>query len=192
MRRTFLLLLGTTFLGACSEPASSTIAAANSLASVSTASEAKGASENAKATAENKDLATLRAATARFHRYEVARDAKYTFLFMNMCMVDESANNEGGMGYHYVNTDLLDGKVEVDKPEALLYEPEANGRLRLVAVEYVIPKDAWHADTLPRLFGQQLKLNSFDLYALHVWVWENNPSGLYASWNPRVTCDNAQ
>jgi len=192
MRRTFLLLLGTTLLGACSEPASSTIAGANSLGSVSTASEAKGASGNAKTTAENKDLATLHAATARFHRFEVAKDARYTFLFMNMCMVDEGPNKEGGMGYHYVNTDLLDGQVEVDKPEALLYEPEANGQLRLVAVEYVIPKDAWHADTLPRLFGQQLKLNSFDLYALHVWAWENNPSGLYASWNPRVNCDNAQ
>ena len=192
MRRTFLLLLGTTLLGACSEPAPTTIAAANSLGSVSTASEAKGASADAKTTAENKDLATLHAATARFHRFEVAQDAKYTFLFMNMCMVDESPNKEGGMGYHYVNTELLDGKVEVDKPEALLYEPESNGQLRLVAVEYVIPKDAWHADTLPRLFGQQLKLNAFDLYALHVWAWENNPSGLYASWNPRVNCDNAQ
>lgn len=184
MRRTFLLLLGTTLLGACSEPASSTIAAANSLASEQTASEAKAA-------AENKDLATLHAATARFHRFEVAKDARYTFLFMNMCMVDESPNKEGGMGYHYVNTDLLDGKVEVDKPEALLYEPEANGQLRLVAVEYVIPKAAWTADTLPRLFGQQLKLNAFDLYALHVWAWENNPSGIYANWNPRVNCDNA-
>jgi hypothetical protein len=122
----------------------------------------------------------------------VAKDANYTFLFMNMCMVDESSAKAGGMGYHYVNTDLLDGKVEVDKPEALLYEPEANGQLRLVAVEYVIPKAAWTADTLPRLFGQQLKLNAFDLYALHVWAWENNPSGIYASWNPRVTCDNAQ
>jgi hypothetical protein len=192
MRRTFLLLLGTTLLGACSEPASSTIAAANSLGSVSAASEAKGASADAKTVAENRDLATLHAATARFHRYEVAKDANYTFLFMNMCMVDESPAKAGGMGYHYVNTDLLDGKVEVDKPEALLYEPEANGQLRLVAVEYVIPKAAWTADTLPRLFGQQLKLNAFDLYALHVWAWENNPSGIYASWNPRVTCDNAQ
>ena len=57
MRRTFLLLLGTTLFSACTEPASSTIAAANSLGSVSAASEAKGASENAKTTAENKDLA---------------------------------------------------------------------------------------------------------------------------------------
>jgi hypothetical protein len=182
MRRIFPLLLGAVLLGACTDPATTgTFSAANVEASDIKAS-----------AAENQDIANLHAATARFHRYDaVAKQAGYTFLFMNMCMVDESPEKAGGMGYHYVNTELLDGKVEVNKPEALLYEPESNGKLRLVAVEYVIPKDAWHADTLPRLFGQQLKLNSFDLYALHVWAWENNPSGIYASWNPRVNCDNA-
>jgi hypothetical protein len=175
-------MLGAALLAACTDPATTgAFSAANVEASAIKAS-----------ASENKDIATLHAATARFHRYDaVAKQAGYTFLFMNMCMVDESPDRAGGMGYHYVNTELLDGKVEVDKPEALLYEPEANGKLRLVAVEYVIPKDAWHADTLPRLFGQQLKLNAFDLYALHVWAWENNPSGIYASWNPRVNCDNA-
>jgi hypothetical protein len=107
---------------------------------------------------------------------------------MNMCMVDPTL---GGMGYHYVNTQLLDDKVEVDSPEALLYEPQANGQLKLVAVEYVIPKSEWKNANPPELFGQKLVLNSFDLWALHVWVWQDNPSGLYASWNPRVTCDHA-
>jgi hypothetical protein len=179
MRRIPLLILGAALLGACTEPAT-TMSAQNAQASAIKAS-----------ASENNDLATLHAATARFHRFEVAKDAKYTFLFMNMCMVDDSQEKAGGMGYHYVNTELLDGKVEVDKPEALLYEPGSNGQLRLVAVEYVIPKDQWHADTLPVLFGQKLQLNSFDLYALHVWAWENNPSGIYKSWNPRVNCDNA-
>ena len=189
MRRTALLLLGTTLLAACNEPATTTIAAANSAEAALAASQAS----EAKAAAENKDLATLRASTARFHRYDpVAKDAGYTFLFMNMCMVDQSADKAGGMGYHFVNTQLLDSTVNVATPEALLYEPEANGQLRLVAVEYVIPKSEWHHDYAPRLFGQDLVLNSFDLWALHVWVWENNPSGLYASWNPRVSCDNAQ
>jgi len=95
------------------------------------------------------------------------------------------------MGYHYVNTDLLDDQLDVANPEALLYEPESNGRLKLVAVEYVIPADAWHHDYAPELFGQKLVLNSFNLWALHVWAWENNPSGIYKSWNPRVNCDNA-
>ena len=97
----------------------------------------------------------------------------------------------GGMGYHYVNTTLLDDKVDVAHPEALLYEPGSNGQLNLVAVEYVIPKAAWTSDKAPTLFGKDFKLNAFDLWALHVWVWENNPSGLYADWNPRVSCANA-
>ena len=184
MRRHTLLLAGIAFLGACTDPATTgTMSSQSALAAQAEAIKAPAS--------EHKDLATLHAATAKFHRFEEATNAKYTFLFMNMCMVDQSPAREGGMGYHYVNTDLLDGKVEVDKPEALLYEPESNGQLRLVVVEYVIPKDAWHADTLPRLFGQQLKLNAFNLYALHVWAWENNPSGIYANWNPRVNCDNA-
>jgi hypothetical protein len=183
MRRSSLLILGLALLGACTTDPT----AAGTL----NAQAAQTAAIKAPVS-EHNDLATLHAATATFHRYDaVAKKAGYTFLFMNMCMVDESPAKEGGMGYHYVNPELLDGKVEVDKPEALLYEPGKNGQLNLVAVEYVIPKDQWHADTLPRLFGQQLKLNAFDLYALHVWAWENNPSGLYANWNPRVNCDNA-
>lgn len=182
MRRSSLLFLGIALLSACTDPTTArTMSAEEALLSAS-----KGS------VAENKDLATLHAATARFHRYdEVAKNAGYTFLFMNMCMVDQSPQKLGGMGFHYVNPQLLDDKVDVANPEALLYEPEANGRLRLVAVEYVIPKDAWKADTLPVLFGQKLQLNAFNLYALHVWAWENNPSGIYASWNPRVSCDNA-
>jgi hypothetical protein len=191
MRRIFPLLLGAALLGACTDPATTGTAASRSVGASDITSGDVTASDIKAPASENKDIATLRAATARFHRFEVAKDAQYTFLFMNMCMVDESPAKAGGMGYHYVNTGLLDGKVEVDQPEALLYEPESNGQLRLVAVEYVIPKDAWHADTLPRLFGQQLKLNAFNLYALHVWAWENNPSGIYANWNPRVNCDNA-
>lgn len=140
------------------------------------------------------DLARLRAATARFHRFEVANDpnqGNYTFLFMNMCMTGATGANVGGMGYHYVNTTLLDGHVDVETPEALLYEPEKNGKLRLVAVEYVIPKAAWTSDEPPVLFGQSFKLNKFDLWALHVWVWEDNPDGLFADWNPRVSCQYA-
>ena len=181
MRRSSLLLLGFALLGGCTEPvATGTMSPQDEAAAI------KGSSVS-----ENKDLATLHAAKARFHQFEAAKDARYTFLFMNMCMVDQSPAKEGGMGYHYVNTDLLDDQLDVANPEALLYEPESNGRLKLVAVEYVIPADAWHHDYAPELFGQKLVLNSFNLWALHVWAWENNPSGIYKSWNPRVNCDNA-
>lgn len=183
MTRTALLWTAIALLGACAEPAPTTTAAM--IRPQAAPSLEKTGVED------NRDLATLRAATAQFHRFDVAKKANYTYLFMNMCMVDQSPLQLGGMGYHYVNTDLLDDKVDVAHPEALLYEPGSNGQLNLVAVEYVIPKAAWTQADPPRLFGRDFKLNAFDLWALHVWVWENNPSGLYADWNPRVSCANA-
>jgi len=181
MRRKALLLTAISLLGACTDPATT----GTMSATTAQATEIKAP------VSEHKDLATLRAATAKFHRFEEARDAKYTFLFMNMCMVDQSAQQLGGMGYHYVNTELLDDQLDVANPEALLYEPQANGELRLVAVEYVIPAAAWKSAKPPEMFGQKLELNAFELWALNVWAWENNPSGIYKSWNPRVDCDYA-
>lgn len=143
------------------------------------------------AAAEHHDLATLRAATARFHRLETANAAGYTFLFMNMCMADGSGAGRGAMGEHYVNPQLLDGAVDVATPEALLYEPGANGQRRLVGVEYVVPASEWDGDAPPSLFGRDFTRNAFDLWALHVWVWRENPSGTYADWNPRVSCASA-
>ena len=87
---------------------------------------------------------------------------------------------------------FIDGTVQVDQPELLLYEPQADGSKQLVAVEYIIPYTA-HArsDTPPVLFGQQFKQNdTFQLWGLHVWAWKTNPSGLYADWNPQVNCNN--
>jgi hypothetical protein len=186
MRTTALLLLALSSLAACGDPMpTGSTGTLQAQASPSLASAASADNQD------NKDVATLRAATAGFHRFDVAKNAGYTFLFMNMCMVDDSPEKAGGMGYHYVNPKLLDDKVDVANPEAVLYEPGPNGQLNLVAVEYVIPKAAWTSKDPPELFGKKFKLNKFDLWALHVWAWENNPSGLYADWNPRVSCANA-
>ena len=98
----------------------------------------------------------------------------------------------GAMGFHYGNVALIDGVARVDQPELLLYEPEKNGKLRLVAVEYVIPYTA-HARSAapPVLFGQEFKQNdTFQLWGLHAWVWKENPAGMFASWNPQVSCAN--
>jgi hypothetical protein len=102
------------------------------------------------------------------------------------------------MGVHYVNGALVgDGAVDLERPEALVYEPQKNGRLRLVAVEYVVFQKAWdeqHSEP-PSLFGQPFELmeagNRYGLdpfYELHVWLWKHNPSGLFEDWNPRVSC----
>lgn len=137
----------------------------------------------------NKDLATLRQVTAAFRRFDVASAAGWSAKITS-CMDDPGL---GGMGFHYGNVGLIDGSVRVDEPELLLYEPEKNGQLRLVAVEYIIPY-TFHprSGEAPVLFGQQFKQNdTFQLWGLHAWVWEENPSGMFASWNPRVTCEYA-
>ena len=134
------------------------------------------------------DLASLRRVTATFHTFQAAKDAGWSTPITG-CMTDPVA---GGMGFHYGYDKLIDGNVRADEPELLLYEPEANGRMRLVAVEYIVPLAAWKSPDPPELFGQRFKVNeAFGIWALHAWVWESNPSGMFADWNPRVTCDNA-
>ncbi len=105
----------------------------------------------------------------------------------------------GAMGIHYVNGALVADPTEnAATPEAVVYEPEADGRLRMVALEYVVLKSAWEAagnTAPPSLFGQQFMLipapNRFglpDAYTLHVWLGKYNPSGMFSMWNPAVSC----
>lgn len=171
----------TALFAACAEPSPTANAPVDLLAPL--------ASQAGLGPSVNEDLAALRRATARFQRFDAAKDAEWSER-ITPCMSDPSA---GGMGFHYGNVKLIDGSVQVDQPELLLYEPEKNGRLRLVAVEYIIPY-TFHSRSAepPVLFGQQFTQNdTFQLWGLHAWVWEDNPSGMFASWNPRVTCANA-
>lgn len=135
------------------------------------------------------ELQAVRAATSRFSSFVQAEKAGYTYLFNNACFSDPTA---GAMGYHYVNTTLLDATVDPLAPEAVMYEPQANGTLKLVGLEYVVPKAAWTGSELPSLFGQQYSYNAtFDLYTLHVWLFQENPAGMFVGWNPTVSCANA-
>jgi hypothetical protein len=136
----------------------------------------------------NKDLAKLRQVTASFHQFDKAAAAGWAAKITS-CMSDPTL---GGMGFHYGNPSLIDGTARVDQPELLLYEPETNGNLKLVAVEYIIPYTFHSRESAPPvLFGQQFQQNdTFQLWGLHAWVWKENPSGMFASWNPRVNCDN--
>ncbi|MEX1258808.1 MAG: hypothetical protein WEG36_14435 [Gemmatimonadota bacterium] len=133
------------------------------------------------------DLQAVRAATARFSSFEQAEKGAYTFLFGGSCFSDPT---EGAMGYHYVNTSLLDAVVDPLQPEAVMYEPQANGSLKLVGLEYVVPGTAWTNSEPPRLFGQDYSFGN-GLYTLHVWLWQTNPNGMFTPWNPTVSCANA-
>ena len=126
----------------------------------------------------------VRAADARFSDVAVAKSEGYAPI---PCV---SGPDGGAMGVHYVNQKLIDDPaVDVAHPEAILYEPGANGALTLVAVEYITPKG-------PAALGGQLFTftnapNRYGLppfYSLHVWAWRDNPMGAFADMNPNVSC----
>ena len=98
----------------------------------------------------------------------------------------------GAMGYHYIDANALDTTLIPTHPEAIVYAPQSDGRLKLAAVEYIVPVDAWTATgakELPQLFDQRFHLNeALGVYVLHVWLWFPNPTGLFQDWNPNVTC----
>lgn len=101
------------------------------------------------------------------------------------------SSSEGTMGYHYVNFNLLDLDLDPSNPEILVFVPGDDGELRLGAVEYAIPIDLWDEGSVvpPRILGQPLHANEeLGLYVLHAWIYVENPSGVFADWNPEVSC----
>ncbi|WP_292156366.1 hypothetical protein [Mesorhizobium sp.] len=99
----------------------------------------------------------------------------------------------GAMGIHYVNGDYLkDDKIDIARPEAVMYEPMADGTLKLVAVEYITSKGPAALDG--QLFNFNSAPNRYGLgpfYELHVWAWKANPTGTFADMNPKVSCEHA-
>ena len=129
----------------------------------------------------------VRTANDRFKDVSVAIKEGYT-------PIPCASGIEGGaMGVHYVNGDLIkDDKVELGKPEAVMYEPSADGKMKLVAVEYITTKGP--ANLGGQLFSFTNAPNRYGLpafYELHVWAWKDNPKGSFADMNPKVSCEHA-
>lgn len=127
----------------------------------------------------------VRALDSRFEDVAVAKAEGYTPI---PCA---SGLTGGAMGIHYVNAAYLkDDAVEVAKPEAVMYEPMADGTLKLIAVEYITAKGP--ASLEGHLFNFNTAPNRYGLgpfYELHVWAWKQNPTGAFADMNPNVSCD---
>ena len=135
----------------------------------------------------------VRRATRPFQEAAAARGAGYA-PFLG-CV---SGPQEGAMGVHFVNGDLVgDGALDAQRPEALMYEAR-NGKLHFVGVEYIVLADAWNArnPAPPTLMGQSFHYttapNRYGIpafYSLHVWAWKPNPHGTFVDWNPTVSCE---
>jgi hypothetical protein len=123
----------------------------------------------------------------------------------------------GAMGVHYFRSDLLGitappsprvngagTHTDFRKPSILIYEPKADGGLELVAVENLVFAAAWKAagharpptfhgvpyDTMvddPATATDEAHMFAphFDR---HVWIYRENPNGVFAPFNPAVTC----
>ena len=89
------------------------------------------------------ELAQVRRATARFHDVDKAMAAGYTVWSPNPFAPNATcpSNAEGQMGYHLVNVPLRgaasdpvngDAVLDLERPEMLLYEKRADGKMHLV------------------------------------------------------------
>ena len=117
-----------------------------------------------------------------------ARAAGYTKQYPEGCIQVE----QGSQGFHFMNEALVDDKVDVSTPELLMFEPKADGSLELIGVDYAIPFDKWTAAAPPTVLGRPMMRNEpLKVWALHIWTHRENPSGMFAPYNPSVSCEHA-
>jgi hypothetical protein len=136
----------------------------------------------------------VREATERFQNVAVAEAEGYASQFG--CV---SGGDYGAMGMHFVNGALVgDGEINARRPEIVIYEPQPNGKLKLIGADYLVLADQWNATHAgpPELMGQLFHYfeapNRFGLpafYTLHVWAWKENPTGSFVNWHANVSCD---
>ena len=159
----------------------------------------------------HRDIAEVRGAVANNHTPERAEAAEWELV----PGLDDCFDNPGvgGMGYHYIDTEQLeDPTLDPLRPEALVFVEGPKGQRRLGAVEYIVPAPLWlglteddldglspeeltekaEAADPPEVLGHELHVlvpvPGLVVYGLHVWLFERNPDGMFADWNPRVTC----
>jgi hypothetical protein len=102
----------------------------------------------------------------------------------------------GAMGVHFINMSLVGQKLDATHPQVLLYQPAADGTLKLAGAEWFVP----YAKGMkpPQLFGHTfygpmmghypLMPSNFVHYDLHVWLWLNNPAGMFTPTNAAMKC----
>jgi hypothetical protein len=165
-------------------------------------------------------LDQIRAATERFRDVDVALAEGYVRNPGNICdtapMIGLPAQL-GAMGIHFFRPDLLgitappnprvNGNgthTDFNQPAILIYEPQADGSLQLVAVENLVFQASWHAagnTGRPTIHGRQWDRMQDDPatpideahmfephYDQHIWLYRDNPNGIYAQFNPNVSC----
>jgi hypothetical protein len=165
-------------------------------------------------------LDQVRAVASKYRDVKAALADGYVEDPSGMCETAEMMGKPaklGAMGIHYFRPDLLgitappnprvDGTgtyTDFHKPAILLYEPQADGSLKLTGVENLVFEKAWHAaghKDAPTFHGVPFDHmvdnpatkvdeahNFMPHYDRHVWLFRKNPNGVFAQYNPDVTC----
>jgi len=102
----------------------------------------------------------------------------------------------GAMGVHFLNAANIGPKLDPAKPQVLIYEPVGD-KLVLAGAEWFVPVAA-AGGTVPSIFGQTLAgpmdghepimPATLRHYDLHVWLWKDNPKGMFVSTNAAMKC----
>ena len=127
---------------------------------------------------------------------EVNQAKEATEKYVNISVaIDEGLIDVSGyvpnMGHHYLNPAYSDEVFDLEKPEVILYLPDENGVMQMVAIEYsIIPEDPENPGNPPEGFTGDLDQWHFNeelgQWQLHVWTKLENPDGLFASFNPAI------
>jgi hypothetical protein len=151
-----------------------------------------GGSANHSRDGAGKQLADLKKSLEVYKDVEAAEAAG--FIPVSECTVSD----EGAMGVHYLNPVLAAQAPDPTKPAILLYAPTSSGTLRLLGAEWFqadADQDVTTDADRPTLFNQPFNgpmLGHDPMmpihYDLHVWLYATNPAGVFAPWNPSVSC----
>jgi hypothetical protein len=166
-------------------------------------------------------LDQVRELTTRYRDVKVALADGYIADPSGMCVsaaMEGFPADEGAMGVHYLRPDLLGitgppnprvngtgTHTDFRQPAILIYEPQADGSSKLVAVENLVFLKSWEAagHTSPPTFQGQTfnrmvddpatkldEAHNFEPhYDLHVWLYRENPKGMFAQFNPKASCE---
>ena len=166
-------------------------------------------------------LGEVRRVTERFRDVKVALAEGYVRDPFDICetatMMGRPAS-QGAMGIHYFRPDILgitgspsprvtgtSTHTDFRRPGILIYEPQADGSLELVAVENLVFAAAWRAaghSAPPTFHGVPYDAMVDDpatatdeahMFAphfdRHVWIYRDNPNGVFTPFNPTATCE---
>lgn len=130
--------------------------------------------------------AQVRAANDRFKHVAVAVAEGHA---PTLCA---SGADGAALGAHYVKSSLIGAAVDIKQPQAIMYEPKADGKMERIAAEYITTKGP--ASLGGQLFNFTGSPNRYGLppfYELQVWAWKSTSRGAYADMNPSVSCEHA-